>query len=52
MAKGPVGEPDLLEGNGLEMIITTPNGRVMCTPHHNDWDRVDWEAQLGADESL
>lgn len=34
------------------MIFTTPDTRIVCAPHHYDWDGVDWEAQWGAERSL
>ena len=43
---------DRLPGDQVDIIVTTAEGRVVCAPHHDDWDEVDWEAPLGADEAV
>ena len=41
-----------LQGDQVDVVVTTAEGRVVCTPHHDDWDGVDWEAPLGADGAV
>ena len=43
---------DRLPGDQVDIIVTTAEGRVVCAPHHDDWDKVDWEAPLGTDGAV
>lgn len=45
-------EDERLDGDKIEMIITTADGRVVCEPHHNDWVEVVWEGDQAADRSF
>ena len=43
---GGVLPPGCLPGDSLEAIITGPDGSLRITPHHDDWEDVQWR---GAD---
>jgi len=38
--------PGCLPGDSVEAIITGPDGSLRITPHHDDWEDVQWR---GAD---
>jgi len=39
---GGVLPPGCLPGDSLEAIITGPDGSLRITPHHDDWEDVQW----------
>ena len=49
--RGDEGQDRLL-GDQVDVIVTTAEERVVCAPHHDDWDEVDWEAPLGVDGAV
>ncbi|KAM7519705.1 hypothetical protein LguiB_018667 [Lonicera macranthoides] len=49
--KAQGGQPDRLEGDQEDVTFIDAHGVLRCSPHHDDWDVLDWNREDGMDHN-